>query len=109
MGLLNRILSVIVNRRIPLEEIPEPTFVDVRSLGSVPAKFWTARVEYDPWGTPYITGGYFHRFTKHELLPTGYASDYPAKLQWRLNSGPEVTFSDKNPDDMWSPQEAKNG
>lgn len=67
------------------------TVVDMRYLG-VPARFWRDTVKYDAWGTPYATDG--DRFVPfvRVLEPDGSTDD--SRTQWKLHSGPEVTFPD---------------
>lgn len=76
------------------------TVVHLRS-GSTPVQHWDAVVKYDPWGTPYVPGCFWSdcaRGMRVVLLPDGGTEDWLWDTEWRLKSGPEVTFGERPKD-----------
>jgi hypothetical protein len=82
----------------------ETTIVDIRRL-ETPVIYKTREVLYDAWGDPYVKFGN-HVDRNCALRPNGRVSDGLYDTEWRINSGPPVTFSNFNPSTGWHPNEA---
>jgi hypothetical protein len=88
---------------------PEKTVVAVRRM-SVPFKMWNAKVFYDAWGSPYIYSplGITMQIHQHHRVSSydddqprplngkeGRCGDGPWTTEWKLISGPDVTWGDR--------------
>lgn len=70
---------------------------------TTPVRYWTERVLYDAWGTPYVYGTADTNLGISILRSDGLTKvgPYGPRTRWKLKSGPPVDFDRPKAKDMF--------